>query len=185
MEKMKETKMLIVAIAVIFLMAGVFAHYMGKKSYGDWQGFFVIVGFFGYVGALFIFITSVIYTTNQYQDQVFDIESVERDENISALYKEKADTIIKEFDKYLAENYTEHERAIFEALGPEGTMLYLAEYPEIRASETLRDFADKIDELRSDQYQMLVYKEDALRRIRARLRDPWSWPILLPNAPSQ
>jgi hypothetical protein len=116
-----------------------------------------------------------------YYSQIDDIESVKRYTNVEKIYQEKADALTTQFASYLAEAYPKHEKDIFNQIKPEKIGLYMVKYPELQASATFVALVGQIGKLQSDKYEQRVKKEEALKDIRVRIRNPWVFTSWLPT----
>src|SRR3989339_724582 len=135
-------------------------------------------GFFGASIALEVLmgITALCGIFTQFNarlEQVQDFEQIKEAKGVEDILKEKAEVLTAEFVKHLAQAYPEHEKGIFEKIGPEKVAVYFAKYPELKASEVLLNLVDRINGLQSSVYNQRITVENLLAKTRTRLRDPW------------
>jgi len=147
-----------------------------NKSFG-WGAFGVILGFFACVW----FAVPVIYTMYEVSNQKYDIQSLRMYDANAAIYKQKADNLTQQFAHYLAEVYPEHERDVFKSISPDKVSLYLAKYPDLRASATVTTLVDQIEKLNDDYYSQQLQREVTLREIRYRQQNPWIFSSFVPE----
>ncbi len=143
-------------------------------NYEEGAGVLVVIGI---ISVLIAFISTGIV----YYDQLSDIEDVKKFQEVESIYKKKADALSAEFAGYLAQKYPEHEKEIFNKIGPEKVQFYLVKYPEIRASETITKLVGHINKLQSDVYNQQVKRAEAKKNIRLRSRNPWIFGFALPK----
>jgi hypothetical protein len=119
------------------------------------------------------FLAGIIATAIGYTEQVSDIEKVEKFKATGEIYKEKAKNLTSEFARYLANDYPKHEREIFEKISPEKVSVYLVQYPELKAAETVTALVKAINRLQSKVYDQRIEAEECLKNIRCRPRNFW------------
>ena len=115
-----------------------------------------------------------------YYNHVDNLESITRNEAVVSIYKDKADTLTKQFIKYLM-NYSEFEKDIYTKISPKDVDIYMVKYPELKASTTVIALVDNIYKLQDDVYNTEIEIETHKKDLRARKRDPFIFSWLLPN----
>ncbi len=143
----------------------------------DWGAF---GSFFAVIACLVIFIL-VITTGVSYSNQIHDFESITEVKRVEVINQTKADSLTAQFVQHLAKEYPQHEKEVFKNISPVAISVYLAKYPEIKASVTLMALVEKIDQLQSDVYDQQIITEGLLKDIRFRLRNPWILSSFMPT----
>ena len=115
-----------------------------------------------------------------YTDQIEDIERIMERVKRKDIYTKQRDELAEVFKQHLAQQYPDYEKDIFSKLLPENITAVATIFPEIKSSETIMDYCNKINSLTSG-----VYKEDIAiagheRKIRVRKRDLTGWWFLMP-----
>lgn len=113
--------------------------------------------------------------------QIEDFEAIKKTREIEDIYKEKAAALTAEFTKHLAEAYPDHEKGIFNKIGPDQVAIYFTKYPALKASETLLELVKRINELQSSVYNQRIEAEKLLAQTRIRLRSPWFFKFMIPK----
>jgi hypothetical protein len=126
-------------------------------------------------------VIEIIATGVNYYGQIESIERIKECGERQDIQKKKAVILTAEFTKYLSKEYMEHEKGIFADLTPDKVSVYAAQYPEIKASETLTELVKKINSL-----QTAIYDEDLnvvriQRQMRVRSRNLWILHFLMPK----
>ncbi len=127
----------------------------------------VLIGFFVSAGA--------------WVSQIHSLEMLTQHKNVGTIYARKADDLTREFGAYLADQYPQHEREVFEDISPDKVMLYFTKYPELKASATLTELVSRINQLKSDVYHQQVLAEQVATEIRVRNRNPWFFGFMIPS----
>lgn len=163
----------------LFLFAA-YSHYERRGTDADnncwdsWGYFFLIVAVF-FIGLSF-FETGI-----NYSDQISDSENINKFERLERVYEARADALSQQFATYLADLYPEHERNIFESINPEGIDIYLVKYPDLRASETILELVAQIRSMQDDRYAQQVARENTMKDMRFRMRNPWIFSSFIPE----
>ena len=131
--------------------------------------------------ALIIGIFGIIASGAGWLEQIDDSENIQKFSKVEAIYRTKAEALTAEFAKYLAETYPKHERDIYGKISPDKVALYAVKYPELKASETLMALVAQINKLQSDVYTQQINAEEARKRMRVRLRNPWLCSFMIPK----
>ena len=170
--------MLFLALAgLVFLSAMLCFVAKAMNPNSDWDeggSFFSVV-------TVIVVMIGFIVSSLAWSSQINDFEDIERYRNVEDIYQTKAEVLTTEFAKYLAENYPEHERDIYDKISPDKVNLYFAKYPELRASETLVILVDRINQLQTDVYDQQISVEQILKNTRFRLRNPWFFTFMIPS----
>jgi hypothetical protein len=124
---------------------------------------------------------SLLFTGIGYSDQLSDIEEIKKIERFESIYKNKADTLTKQFAGYLAEMYPKYEKNIFDTIAPDKVSLYMVKYPDLKASATIMALVDNILKLQNDYYKCQLSKETTLKDMRFRVKNPWIFGGLIPH----
>ncbi|OGZ30675.1 MAG: hypothetical protein A2931_02035 [Candidatus Niyogibacteria bacterium RIFCSPLOWO2_01_FULL_45_48] len=172
--------MLGTAVFAFVCAAMCFSRYNTLKNEGSKTDYDTGGGILAMIGMIFVLL-AFIFTGAEYYYQLSDIENIKKFQEIESVYKKKADDLSAEFAGYLAQKYPEHEKKIFDKIGPENVQIYLVKYPEIRASETIMKLVEHINKLQSDVYDQQVKMAGARKSIRLRLRNPWILNFVLPK----
>lgn len=171
---------LILALLLV-LVSGIcwirYAIKKGRREYTDSDGWAISLD----ITAGMILIASFVITGVQWANQISDIEDLRKFDNLEKIYQQKAEVLTNQFTKYLAETYPQHEKGIFGKISPEKVDIYLVKYPELQASKTIIALTEKINQLQADRYAQQVNKEQSLKNIRFRLRNPWIWYWAIPE----
>lgn len=149
-----------------------------KKDYYDEYQCFT---FMCLVFAVIFFIASFLVTGIEYGAQLSDMENLKKFDRLETIYQQKANELTKQFSKYLYEMYPKYERDIFQKITPEKVDIYLVKYPELQASKTIVALTERINQLQTDRYQQRIAKEQTLKDMRFRARNPWIWYWWIPN----
>ena len=128
---------------------------------------------FCYIITIIIVGVAIIITMFGFSSQKSDNEKLIMLSNKGAIYREKAEILTKEFAGYLAEAYPKYEKNIFEKISPDKIDFYLVKYPELQASQTILELVQQIAQLRGDFYEQSLLKEDVLKSMRYRPKNPW------------
>jgi len=131
--------------------------------------------------AIIIVALGFLVSSGSWYAQIDDFENIKKFEKIEAINRTKAEALTAEFTRHLAETYPKHEKDIFGKISPEQAALYLVKYPELKASETLMNLVERINELQSAVYDQRVATEEALQSTRVRLRNPWLFTFMIPK----
>ncbi|NMC51944.1 hypothetical protein GYA54_04490 [Candidatus Kuenenbacteria bacterium] len=179
-------------LAVAFVVSGLLSFWrfklLEKREYYDrnyeeptWETsgiiFFVVAAFLVVLG-LFI---SLISNSNQRGD----FEDLHMLKETQVIYQEKAEALTQQFAKYLAEQYPDQERFIFDKIDPDKVALYLVKYPEIKSSETLMALVVEIGKLQAQVYDQRIKRAQIKRDIRFRLVNPWRLNFLISEPPAE
>lgn len=183
--------MIFLGLSVLLFVFGILALVFGKtvtkegkytgRTYDEWGDLKTLGGIATTFAVLFLLFGSLLPTGIAYVRQVEDIENVKRLTNLEGVYASQAEDITGKIKEYLAEQYPQHERAIFEGLSPDALLIYLARYPELKASATLVNLAENVKQLREKIYAQQVAKEGVLKDVRVRERNPWYLTFVLPK----
>ena len=106
------------------------------------------------IGGLFLLIAIIIQLCTYYA-QAEAFETIEEKRKNKKTYQDEADQLIGEFKIYLADQYPEHEKMIFEQIKPENVTAFAIKYPEIKTNETLAKLCGLIENKVSK-----IYKQD-------------------------
>ena len=115
-----------------------------------------------------------------YYSHVDDLESITRNNAVVTIYKDKADTLTKQFVKYLM-NYSDFEKDIYTQISPKDVDIYMVKYPELKSSTTVIALVDNIYKLQDDVYNTEIEIETHKKDLRTRKRDPFLITSLLPS----
>jgi hypothetical protein len=99
------------------------------------------------------------------------------------VYENRATNLTDEFATYLAKIYPEHELDVFKTISPGNLDIYLAKYPELRASDTVMALVQQIRSIRDASYDNQLQEIDIMRRMRYRVRSPLIVPWLVRRVP--
>lgn len=127
---------------------------------------------------------SVVATMGSYGSQVYDSEKIIQLRGTETVYEKRALELTKQFQTYLADAYPSHEREIFERISPENIDVYLAKFPEIRASETIIELVKQVRSMKDDMYAQQIEREKVLKEMRFRTRNPWIFYSFIPAVPA-
>ncbi len=148
--------------------------YDRKNSEGErYDGGFVVGMVVMLIIALVPVIVSIIATFGAYSSQISDAENIAKFERLEEVYEARANALTEQFASYLADLYPEHERNVFESISPEGIDIYLVKYPNLKASETILELIAQIRSMQDDRYAQQVSRENTLKDMRYRMRNPW------------
>ena len=118
---------------------------------------------------------------SDYFDQIEAIEELEQCRENKKIYKKKRDELADVFKQHLASEYPDYEKEIFSKLIPENITAVATMFPEIKASETIVDYCNKIYLLTDKIYDQDLKITENEKDIRIRLRDKTSWWFLIPE----
>lgn len=133
--------------------------------------------------AFIICCVGFIGTLHAYSDQISDTEDLTKFRNIEGVYEDRANTLTAQFETYLQDVYPEHERGIFDQISPDSIDIYLAKYPELKASETILELVTQIRSLQDDRYDQQIEREKILKKMRYRTQNPWIFSSFVPDMP--
>lgn len=167
---------LVVASITVWL-----GHKAGKVK-DDYEGFFMTSFIMGVIISLISVGIMGLGTIASYYGQINDIESLKQIDSVSIILKQKSDNLTAEFAGYLAKQYPELEKEIFKSISPDKVNAYLAAYPQIKSSETLMGLVNLINKLQGDYYDQKLKREETLKNIRVRLRDPMIITWVIPKS---
>ena len=129
---------------------------------------FAVIGAIAFTGLSLGCLFGGIYI---YRDHIDDIEAITMRRADKDIYKKKADALTEEFKTYLVEMYPKHEKAIIEKVFPDNLQLLGVVLPEIKASDTIKDYCKRINDLMSDVYSQDLKITTLEKNIRVRCRD--------------
>jgi len=164
---------------ILVVLAVILIAVFWKKTEKGWEDHDVPV-----IGVIITFLliiglgTLLIVNGNAYYRQITRLEAIRACDGIKVVYKAKAEALTAEFTKLLAETYPQYEKDIFGQITPEKVAVFIVKYPEIRASETIKELVAQINKLQSDIYEQDIQKEKLLQDVRVNLRNPFILPIL-------
>ena len=132
--------------------------------------------------AVIVIIFGFVVSGAAWSEQISDFENIKKFQKVEVIYRAKAEALTAEFAKHLADAYPNHEKNIYDKISPDKVSLYLAKYPELRASETLVALVGHINKLQSAVYDQQIQVEQALKNTRFRLRNPWFFTFMIPTS---
>ena len=132
--------------------------------------------------AVIVIIFGFVVSGAAWSEQISDFENIKKFQKVEVIYRAKAEALTAEFAKHLADAYPNHEKGIYDKISPDKVNLYLAKYPELRASETLVALVGHINKLQSAVYDQQIQVEQALKNTRFRLRNPWYFGFMIPSS---
>ena len=150
-----------------------------EEETDHWESF---VGPSRFIACIVLFASFVALTTNYYR-QLDDFQTVKKLCNKEKIYKDKAESLTREFAGYLATAYPEHEKNIFSSISPDNIKIYLAKYPELRNADTIMALVTEISKMQPDYYNQRLLREDVLKNIRFRTINPWIFHWWIPTLP--
>ena len=131
-------------------------------------------------GTIIVTILFLAVNAAGYYSHVDDLESITRNKAVVTIYKDKSDTLTKQFVKYLM-NYSDFEKDIYTQISPKDVDIYMVKYPELKSSTTVIALVDNIYKLQDDVYNTEIEIETHKKQLRARKRDPFLMTWLLPS----
>lgn len=149
--------------------------YSGKKELAN------IVLMFSSIISVSAFFASFFVSALAWSEQISDEENVIKYRQIEQIYQSKAEALTAEFAQYLASEYPEYEKNIFDKISPGTVGMYFVKYPELRSSETIVVLVEHINELQSDVYAQQVSVAKVEKDIRYRQRNPWLLQSMIPD----
>ncbi len=135
------------------------------------------------VVAVIIICLGILRTLFAYPEQINKFEELRKVKAIEKIYTEKSDNLTTEFKLYLAKQYPDHEKDIFDKMQPKGISQYLVIYPQIRSSETISLLVEKINKLQDDIYEQQIKRAGVMKDIRFRKINPWNINPFIPAIP--
>jgi len=171
---------LFVAGFVAILAGLAFARYLILRARGDRNNDWIAGGIVLSAVAVIVVIIGFAVSGAAWSGQISDFENIKKFQKVEVIYKTKAEALTAEFAKHLADAYPKHEKDIFDKISPDKVSLYLAKYPELKASETLVALVGHINKLQSAVYDQQIKVEQALKDTRFRLRNPWYFGFMIP-----
>lgn len=132
------------------------------------------------VGTIVFTVFFLLANTFSYYHHLDNIESIERNKSVVTIYQSKADTLTKQFVKYLM-NYSDFEKDIYSKISPQDVDIYMVKYPELKSSTTVIALVDNIYKLQDDVYSTEIGTEDHRKQLRVRKRNPFILTSLLPS----
>ena len=166
----------------IAILAGLaFARYAilkARRNDNDWIAGGMIFTTIAVIVVMIGFVVSGV----AWSDQISDFENIKKFQKVEVIYRAKAEALTAEFAKHLADAYPNHEKNIYDKISPDKVSLYLAKYPELKASETLVALVGHINKLQSAVYDQQIKVEQALKDTRFRLRNPWFFRFMIPTS---
>jgi len=174
--------MFLVLTAVFFAVCGGLCYWrysslLRKNNDTDWEGGAIV---FWFCAMLFLG-ASLVCTGISYTSQLDDFEEIKKIERFESIYKNKADTLTKQFAGYLAEMYPKYEKDIFNTIAPDKVSLYMVKYPDLKASATIMALVENILKLQNDYYACQLSKETTMKDMRFRMKNPWIFGGLIPR----
>jgi len=153
-----------------------------KVEEGNWEfnGLKFLVYVHGVLAVACLFVL-VVLTMSTCSDQLSDQEEIKRVSEVKIVYQERAESLTKSFSEYLSNQYPKYEKSIFEKIKPSNIDLYLVKYPEIKSSETIIALVKQIRELQDEVYKQSVLKEETLKNMRYRTKNPWILNSFIPE----
>ena len=133
-----------------------------------------------FVGTVIAVIIFLMINAAGYYSHVDDLESITRNNAVVTIYKDKADTLTKQFVKYLM-NYSDFEKDIYTQISPKDVDIYMVKYPELKSSTTVIALVDNIYKLQDDVYNTEIEIETHRKQLRTRKRDPFLITSVLPS----
>ena len=130
---------------------------------------------------LFFLFVLVMGTMSNYSDQLSDQEELQKISGVRIVYQQRAESLTKSFSDYLSNQYPKYEKSIFENIKPSNIDLYLVKYPEIKSSETIIALVKQIRELQDAVYKQSILKEEVLKNMRYRTKNPWILNNFIPD----
>ncbi|PIZ70616.1 MAG: hypothetical protein COY09_02535 [Candidatus Portnoybacteria bacterium CG_4_10_14_0_2_um_filter_39_11] len=172
------------ALSLLMAVCGTFCfwrYFMLKKAYGetDWAGGGIAFS----VATFILFVVFVFGTMVQYAYQKSDFEELRKIRASEVIYKDKAESLTKQFAGYLAEAYPQHERDIFKKISPDKVSFYMVKYPQLQTSQTLTALVAEISKLQGDYYGQQLKAQETLKNIRFRQVNPWFVNAVIPALP--
>jgi hypothetical protein len=122
-------------------------------------------------------------SNDRYYDQVSDQEQLQLLDENQKIYQLRANDLIDQFKQYLAVDYPELERTIFDKIGPKELDAYLVQYPQLRSSETITKLVNEIREAADSVYQLQYASAAVKKELRARARSIKFFNFFLPDPP--
>jgi len=150
----------------------------------DWEGSDSVIPVFTILSSIvfiIVFIATIVDCWNVYISQIEDIESIKEKEQDKEVYRKKREELTVVFKQYLAEQYPNYEKEIFSKLLPDNITAVATMFPDIKASETITDYCNKISKLTDNIYSQDLNINRKKKNIRVRLRDKTGWWFLLPK----
>lgn len=171
------------AVVVVLGLLHVNAKRYNRKDefHNDYSGGFMMGIATMLIIAIIPISLSVLVTLISYSSQISDIENIVKFERIEEIYEARADVLTQQFATYLADLYPEYERGIFESISPERVDIYLVKYPDLKASETILELVAQIRSMQDDRYAQQVLRENTLKNMRYRTRNPWIFNSFIPE----
>ena len=150
---------------------------------GNLWTLFNIVFIGGFLSHTFLFSFGYMIIGNLciYFDQINSIERIKERQEKKEIYLKKASALTDQFKTYLVEKYPEHEMKIFKNLSSQNVTLLATLFPEIKASDTIKNYCSRINSLQNDVYDQDLKIAELKRAIRVRSRDITRLGLFLPN----
>lgn len=136
------------------------------------------VGILMSIGALLITI-SIIATMCSYYNQIRDTEELKKLDKYEQIYLSKSEALTEKFADFLFDAYPQHEKDIYNKIKPQDIDLYLVEYPELKASETITFLVNQIRDLKNDYYEQGLLRAVVVKRMAVRTKNPWIYYFLI------
>ena len=130
------------------------------------------------ISLMIVIIGSLTYLS----EQISDKQRVVQIERQMVITGEKASVLSEEFKRILVTEYQVHESEIFSMIAPRDMRVYLANYPELRLSETVIALVGQMNVLWGEYYERQIEREKVIVELRYRSRSPWVIQSIIPSA---
>jgi len=174
---------------ILFVMFGVVcvlaAIYVAKHRIVDTDH--IVFGIVG-LSALFTVVFFAVFVVGhfcRYYDHVYNQESLIQLTESMKISQTRANDMVEQFKVHLAQQYPDLERDIFTKIAPDNVSVYLANYPQLKSSETLTKLVDEIKEMWNGYYAAQIDITKVKMEIRVRQRSLWFFNSWLPDAPPE
>ena len=161
--------------------------YLQKKKvsldkYHNTDYTFVIVVNCVFIGIIFIAI--LISNMVVFSQQKSDYLTLSRYQESRIILQKKADVLTEKFSSILIDQYPKYEKGIYDKLTSDKLKQLYVSFPEIKASLTLIDYANKIQSLNNDIYDVDIETRKVVQDVRFTFINPWVINSLTPEIPS-
>jgi hypothetical protein len=176
------TLILFVVFGVVCVLA---AFYGSKHRIVNESHPVVIIAAFSALFTVVFFAVFVVGHFCRYYNHVCDQESLIQLTESMKISQTRANDMVEQFKVHLAQQYPDLERDIFTKIAPDNVSVYLANYPQLKSSETLTKLVDEIKEMWNGYYAAQFDITKVKMEIRVRQRSPWFFSSWLPDAPPE
>lgn len=165
--------------ALLTLLGGIF-FYLYEKTEQDGAGAWGVV--LWVVACIFLLVVAI-GSPIAISKQKKSFEKYRAMQKQVTILENQANTIIAEMEVYLTQMYPDHELGVFKMMSGNDLTLYLAKYPQLKASDTFLAQGRTVLDLRQRVYDLQLRMTDKMADMRYATINPWTTYWWVPEIP--